>query len=359
MAPQDALANMIAFTGADLTEGLAAPLAFLTFLDRAAEPTIPTEWLDQIHDQLTRFLRGWANTMNRRKLLQKLGWAATVVAASPIVNTLDPEEQERLARAIVTPSRVDERVINHLDAILQDCKRQEDALGASTVLHTVLAQRNLVHDLLAECPTALRPRLLSVYSDMSSSAGFYFLELNDSDSALHYCEQARGAAHDAGNTDLGIYALCGMSYTASWSGKAHAGIDFAAAAQSLASKTDDALLRVNAADKAARAYATDGQYDACITECDQAQRYLASAGEVSTTSPAYWIHEGLLASEKSDYLLRLGKPREAAASATTGLALFDKSFVGSLAFCTIFLGNAHLQSGEIDEAARVVGGAAG
>ncbi|MGH3829676.1 MAG: helix-turn-helix domain-containing protein [Pseudonocardiaceae bacterium] len=359
VAPQDALANMIAFTGADLTEGLAAPLAFLTFLDRAAEPTMPTEWLDQIHDQLTRFLRGWANTMNRRKLLEKLGWAAAVIAASPVLNTLDPEEQERLTRALVTPSRVDERVINHLDAILQDCKRQDDALGANTVLHTVLAQRNLVRGLLSECPTTLRPRLLSGYSDMSSSAGFYFLELNDFDSALHYCEQARGAAHDAGNTDLGIYALCGMSYTASWSGKAHAGIDFAAAAQSLASKTDDALLRVSAGDKAARAYATDGQYDACVAECERAQRYLASAGEVSPASPAYWIHEGLLASEKSDYLLRLGKPREAATSANTGLALFDKSFVGSLAFCTIFLGNAHLQSGEIDEAARVVGNAAG
>lgn len=30
-----------------------------------------------------------------------------------------------------------------------------------------------------------------------------------------------------------------------------------------------------------------------------------------------------------------------------------------MAFCTLFLGNAHLQSGEIEEAARVVGAAAG
>ncbi len=36
----------------------------------------------------------------------------------------------------------------------------------------------------------------------------------------------------------------------------------------------------------------------------------------------------------------------------------DKSFVGDLAFCRIFLGKAYLESGEIDEAARVVGSAA-
>jgi hypothetical protein len=37
------------------------------------------------------------------------------------------------------------------------------------------------------------------------------------------------------------------------------------------------------------------------------------------------------------------------------LTLYDPSFVGSRAHCTLRLGNAHLQSGDIEEAARVVG----
>ncbi|MGH3426167.1 MAG: helix-turn-helix domain-containing protein, partial [Mycobacteriales bacterium] len=302
--PQEALASMVTFAGAELTEGLAAPLAFLTFLDRAADNTIPAEWLDQIHDQLTRFLRGWANTMNRRKLLEKLGWAAAVVAASPIVNTLDSEEQERLTRALITPSRVDERVINRLDAMLQDCKRQDDALGSRAVLPTALAQRNLVHGLLAECPNEFRPQLLSVYGDMSTSIAYYFFDHNDYDSAQHYGEQARAAAQDAGNIELTIYALCEMSDHASWKGKAHPAIEFAAAAQSLVSRSEDPLMQLCAVLRAGTAYAVDGRHKACMVEFEKAQDILASAGQAPVGSVWYFLHEGYLARRKSESLLR-------------------------------------------------------
>ncbi len=270
---------------------------------------------------------------------------------------LDPDEQERLARAIVSPGRVDGQIIDHLAAMLAHCKRQDDALGSRAVLNTVLAQRGLVCSLLAECPASLRPRLLSVYSDMSTSVGCYFFELNDFDSARYCCDQARVAARDAGNADFDIHALCNTGCFASWQGKAREGID--RPAQGLVSKAEDPLMRVRVAVAASMAYAIDGQYAACMTEFERAQADLASAGPVSAESPSYYYNEGFLASVKSERLLRLGKPQEEAASASVGLTLLDKSFVGSYAFCTLRLGNAHLQCGEIDEAARVVSSAAG
>jgi hypothetical protein len=100
---------------------------------------------------------------------------------------------------------------------------------------------------------------------MSSSIGTYFFDLEDPASAMHYCDQAREAAQEARSTELAIYALCNMSYFTSWHRKAHAGIDFAAAAQSLASKTGDVLLQACAAERAASAYGTDGQYKQCMT----------------------------------------------------------------------------------------------
>ncbi len=346
--------------GPERADGSATVLASLPFWGSSTAAGAPAEGDDRINDQLVDLLRGWVGMMrNRRELLQLLGWIVTTLSASPVMSGLDTDEQQRLARAIAAPSRVDAQVIDHIATMLRHCKRQEDTLGARAVLPTALAQLDLVHDLLAECPTDLRPRLLSVYSDISSSAGWYLHELDDFDGAWRYFEQARAAAHDAGDIELGIKALCTMSYAASWHSKGHTGIDLAAAAQSLASKTDDTLLRVVAADKATRAYATDGQYTACMVECERAQDGPASAGQVPAESPAYWCNEGLLACEKSDYSLRLGKPQEAAASASTALALFDKSFVDSLGFCTLFLSNAQLQCGEIEEAARVVGDAAG
>ncbi len=121
--------------------------------------------------------------MNRRALLELLGWATGTVASSPGVGALDTEEQQRLARAVVSPSRVDQQVIDHLAAMLQFCKHQEDALGSRAVLPTVLGQQHLVSDLLTDCPATFRPQLLSVYSDMSTSVGWCFFGVDDVDSA--------------------------------------------------------------------------------------------------------------------------------------------------------------------------------
>ncbi|MGH3755311.1 MAG: helix-turn-helix transcriptional regulator [Pseudonocardiaceae bacterium] len=352
------VAGVVKATGLDLAEVLAGLLASVASFSGVTQ-TIPSEWEDRLYDQLKSILGEWAEKVDRRKLLRLLGWAATVVAATP-VSSLDADEQERLVRAIALPSRVDGRVIDHIEGVLQYCKRQEDALGPRAVLHSVFAQRELVDSLLGQCSDELRPRLLSVYSSMSSSVGFYCFDLDGADSAMRYCDQGRAAAQEARNTELAVYALCNMSYFASWQGKAHAGIDFAAAAQSLARKTDDVLLQVCAAERAGTAYAVDGQYTECMNEFDVARAGMDLSGSMdaftgSPESPAYWYHEGLIASQQSDCLLRLGKPREAVVSASEGLQLFDSSFVGSLAFCTLRLGTAHLQCGEVEEAARVVG----
>lgn len=314
---------------------------------------------DQIAEQLVRLLCGLVGAMNRRELLQLLGWTVSTVVISPVASNLDTDEQERLAQAIVSPNRVDDQVIDHIEAMFRHCQRQEDALGSRAVLPTVLGQRDLVRDLLAECPVNLRPRLLSAYSNMSTSVGYYFFELNDADRARCAYEQARTAAHDAGSVEFSIYALCEWSYTASWQGQAPVGLDLAAAAQSLVSRTQDPLMRVGAAQRAATAYAFDGQYKDCMIELERARDGLASAGQVTPESPVYFYNEGYLTSHESECLLRLGKPQEAAASANAALALYNKSFVDGYAVCTLHLGNAHLQSGEIDEAARVVGDAAG
>lgn len=355
-AAQEILATLARAVDVKLAEGLAGPLVSLALLSGATK-IIPNEWEDRLYDQLKSFLGEWADKMNRRELLRLLRRVAATVAAAPVGN-LDPDEQERLSQAIALPSRVDGRVIDSIEAMLQHCKRQEDALGSRMVLDTVLAQRHLIHGLLADCPERHRPRLLSVYSDMSTSIGYYFFDLNDLDSARYYCDQARVAAHDAGNADLAIYALCEMSYFASWQGKALASIDLAASAEILLTKTDDPLMRVGVAQRAATAYATDGQYKACIVELERAHNSLMSAGQVPVESPLYFYNEGYLISHRSECLLRLGKPQDAAASASAGLMLYDKSFVDGYAVCTLHLGNARLQAGEIDEATRIISVAA-
>lgn len=320
---------------------------------------VTAEGDDEAVGRLGKLLCGWVGAMNRRELLQLLGWATGTLATSPVVSGLNTDEQERLAYALASPNRVDQQVIDHIETIHRYCKQQDDALGARAVLDTVLAQQNLVQSLLADCPATRRPRLLSVYSNMSSSIAFYFFDLNEFDSAMRYGDQARAAAYDAGNTVLGIHALSCMSYFASWQRKIYAGLDFIAAARNLVSRAEDPLMRVCVAQRTATVYALDDQYGPCMAEFERAYNELASIDPVSVESPAYFYNEGFLASKKSECLLQLGKAEEAAVSARAGLATYDQSFVGSRAFCTLRLGQARLQSGEIDEAAQVVGTAAG
>lgn len=352
---QEVLAGLVSAVGAELAGSLAGPLLYVAFLSKSTQ-AVPIEWREQLREQLRTFLHEWADTVERREHLRLLGWMAASVVASPFLRSLNPDEQERLSKVMAVPGRVDNKSIDSIEAILQNCKRQDDVLGPHAVLHPVLDQRELVDSFLDDCPSELRPRLLSLYSSMSSSIGTYFFDLDDPASAMHYYDQARATAHDAHNTELAIYALCEMSYFASWQGKAHAGIDFAAAAQNLAGKTDDVLLKACAAERAGTAYAIDGQYKECMIEFDRALAGFAlPANQRFPESPVYWCDEGLIASRQSDCLLRLGKPAEAAACAERGLQLFDTSFTHGLAYCTLRLGTARLLSGEVEEATRVIG----
>ena len=351
---QEVLGSLISAVGAELAGGLAGPLLYLACVNTPAQAA-PLEWREQLREQLKTFLREWANTMERREHLRLLGWVAAAVAASPILN-LNSDERERLSKVIAKPSRVDEQSITHIETILRDCKRQEDTFGPHAVLHTVIAQRELVDSLLGECPDELRPRLLSVYSSMSTSIGAYFFNLDDVASAMHYCDQARAAAHKARNAELAIHVLCTMSFFASWQDKAHTAIDFAAAARSLGAKTDDHLLQARTAAEFGLAYAVDGQYKECMTEFGRAlASFMLSGGQRSPESPVYWLHEGLVVSHQSDALLRLDKPPEAAASAERGILLYGNSSDSGLAYCNIRLGTARLLCGEVEEAARVIG----
>ncbi|MCA1604897.1 MAG: hypothetical protein LC775_05345, partial [Acidobacteria bacterium] len=355
----EALTHSPAAGDTEQIEGSAGALTCLSWVGSLAGD-MPGAAPDELIGQLARLLCGWVGAMNRRGLLQLLSWAASAAATSSVVSGLNPDEQERLTRALASPTRIDQRVTEHIDGMFRYCQLQEDALGSRAVLPIALGQRNLVRDLLPQCPTNLRPRLLSTYSNISTSIGYYFFELNAVDSARYHHEQARSAAHKAGSTELAIYALGEWSYTESWHGKTPVGIDLAMVAQTLLNKTEDPLMLVGAAQRAATAYAFDGQHKACMAELDKAQTSLdTSVKRASTESPAYFFNAGYLASHKSECLLRLGKPEEAAASARTGLALYDDSFMDGYAVCTLHLGNALLQSGEIAEAALVVGDAAG
>ncbi|MGH3916498.1 MAG: hypothetical protein ACRDTC_24270 [Pseudonocardiaceae bacterium] len=329
-------------------------VALLHHLESLTSSLITPVEQDRAYHQFVQLLRRWAHTMDRRNALHFLYRAALAASAA---GALDWDGYERLASVLSGSSRVDAQTIEHIKAVLRHCHRQDHALGPHSALDTVLAQRQLARSLLPYCSDPLRPRLLSVLSDSSRQAGWLSFDLNQFDDAGYYYEDARSLAHEAQNPERGAFVLCEMSRLATWRGMPHTGIDHAVAAGHWASRSSDQRLRAYTFDVAARAYAADGQRDACLSALDAAHSALPAAGDDPAESVSLVYDEATNFSVRGMCHLELHDGQRAADYAQQSLRKLDPSAVRDIAFTTVDLSMAYGQCEEIDEAARLLGDA--
>lgn len=299
------------------------------------------------YQRLVHELIEWAQRMQRRDILQWLSFAAAAAAAAPVLAGLDTDERERTVMAFASPSRVDDQIVDHIEAVLWRCMRQDDALGPTAAMETTLAQRNLVRGLLPAATGAARDRLLSLYANLLRFAGWLSFDLNDYESATTYFENARTAAHEAHNTELGALVLCNMSHLATWRGQPRTGIDHALAAGGWAMRTDDDHLKAYAHDVAARAYAMDNQHTAALSAINSA-RTLLNGSVGSPSGLVYFYNAGQLASTESTCYLYLNQPERGAQVATHALDTIDPAFVRNLALTSLRLGVCRMRSAQPD-----------
>lgn len=300
---------------------------------------------DETHQRLVTDLIDWARTMNRRDVLQWLAWAAqSALSAMPMLTNLDSDERERTIRAIAQPERFDEMVAGHIEAILWRAMRQDDALGPQAALDTVLSQREIVKGIMVGAPSEdTRKRLITLFANLSRFAGWLAFDLGNYNAANRYYEEARSAAHEARNTELGVLVLCNMSHLATWRGQPRVGIDHAVAAQGWAMRISDPKLLAYAYDVAARAFARDGAEKAAMTSIEHAEAALAGDNIGYPSEWAYFFSAGQLLSTKSACLLSLGKADQAATLAQESLNRIDAPFVRNIAMTSVYLGVAHLR----------------
>ncbi|MGQ0773809.1 MAG: hypothetical protein ACT4NY_05240 [Pseudonocardiales bacterium] len=351
--PDQALASAVtALTALALPEQIAVVL--LRCLEALASSLVTPRERDRAYHEFVQVFRRWAHTMDRRDALHFLYRVALTASTAA---TLDGDEHDRLVSVLSGSSRVDTRTIEHIEAVLGRCQRQDHALGPHAALDTVLAQRRLARSLLPQCPAELRPRLLSVVSESSRQAGWLSFDLNQFDDAGYYYEDARARAHEAQNIERGAFVLCEMSHLATWRGMPRTGIDHAVAAQQWAGRSGDRGLRAYTFDVAARAYAADRQRDACLTALDAAHAALPAAGDHSVGSVISFPDEATHIGIRGLCHLELHDPQRAVDYVQQTLGNLDPSAVRNMAFLTVVLGTAYLQCEEIDEAARLLGDA--
>jgi hypothetical protein len=307
------------------------------------------------YQQLTRELIEWACRMKRRDILQWLSWAAGAAAAAPVLDGLNTEERQRVALTLQSPHRVDDTVVDHIEAVLWRCRRQYDALGSWAVLDTVLAQRNLLRFLIPEAPhDHVKTRLLSLYANISQFAGWLLFDLSNYDAAADYYEKARTAAHEAHDIEFGVLVLCSMSYLASWRGQPRVGIDHAVAAQGWARQVDNPRLTANAYAMGARVLAMDGQARAALSGIEQAHTVLAKADVAGPRTVAYPYNDGILAIDESVCHLHLGDAKTAAEVAGRATGSFGDTFTGNQTVASLQLAVSRLRADKPDVVAAAM-----
>jgi hypothetical protein len=106
---------------------------------------------------------------------------------------------------------------------------------------------------------------------------------------------------------------------------------------------------------AARAYAADGQRDACVNALDTAHTVLTTADD---HTPSYTMYdEASHISIRGDCHLKFGEADRTISYAQQSLKLADPSRARFLAMTIIDLAQAYVQCTEIEEATRLLGDA--
>ncbi|MBT3163075.1 helix-turn-helix transcriptional regulator [Streptomyces sp. Vc74B-19] len=355
--PSPAPASPAPAVGADLLDGRAAEPLLLT-------PQLASTLVHRLHDvrfeELAQALIMWVQQanpgLNRRELLLKISTALTVAAAAPLLDIADADERDRVVAVLDDPGRLDLATITHAERVLQHYRRQGDVLGPQIALQTALAQRQVIADLIAGAPEDLRPRVLTVYAELSQMVGWQLYNLGDYRAAQYYYDDARTAAHDAENTELVTYVLCTMSQLATWQNKPRVGIDHAIAAQAWAAQTDSPAALGYAADVAARAFAAAQQHDKAQRALEQEH---AAVRDMAASPPLaswwYFYDESFYWGTSAECALVLGTPEKALAAARTSLPMIDPTNVHNYAHTLALQSQAHLQQGDISEASTIVG----
>ncbi|MGH3914784.1 MAG: hypothetical protein ACRDTC_15455 [Pseudonocardiaceae bacterium] len=318
-------------------------------------------WLDRInYHELVQVIVMWMQrinpSFNRRQLMYKLSAAFTMAAAQPFFDTLDSDEHEQVVQVLRGASNFSEPALHYCAEMVSSLRRQDNVLGPRFILHSALGHRNIAHGLAKSAPAEFQQAAISVYANLTSFVGWLCSNMEDHPSAQHYYDEARSAAHDAGNIDLVAYILCTMSQLATVRGKALAGIDHAIAAQSWAAQTGNPLAEAYATDVAARAFATDGQDTACRKALETEQTTLARV-DSDVPAPPWWYfyNESFFWSTISHCAVQLRDPDRALEAAATSLASSDPTDVHNHAYKMLWQGAALVQKEEIAEASRVVG----
>jgi tetratricopeptide (TPR) repeat protein len=318
----------------------------------AGAPPLGAVDLDELARVILMWIQRGADAMSRRELLAKLSAACAVTAAAPLFDALTPDEYEHVAQE---RADFDEPTLRYCEAMTNNLRRQGDALGPRFTLHSAVGHRLVAERLAKTAPSRFQQRATSAYAELSQLLGWVCFNLGDYRGAQRCYDEARAAAHDAGNVELVTYVLCTMSHLATWQGAPRVGIDHAAAATAWA-RNASPVAQAYAADVSVRAYAADDQAGVCRQLLDREYATL-QAGRPDRPVPSWWYFydESFFWRTTGECELKFHRPEAAMHALDKSVTLVDPANRHNYTFRQLFRAEAHIQQGAVGEAVGIMG----
>jgi len=243
---------------------------------------------------------------------------------------LTPDDEQRLARAVERPHRVDSGALRCLGVVLAETRRLEDVIGAAPLLRSVTAQLGILEPMVTDARGPIRPKVLDMAGQWAQYVGWLHTAVEDFGEAERWFGRSLEWSIEAEDDDLAATVLSYKGHVAWLGGHVAPTIGLSQAARRYRNVyagqlAYDALQEARGHAILGDAYAVDQLVDQADELVDRAVRELPDAPPWHYyRSPAFWDLE------RGRALCRLpGRAKQAAELLTAGLEALPAEQVGA------------------------------
>ncbi len=220
--------------------------------------------------------------VTRRVFLATGGMTPVALAAG----VFDPDDLDRLARALERPQASDTRVAAYFGKALELHKTHDFVLDPAPRVGSVVQQIGVLDRFARDARGSVRRALRSVQAEYAEYAGWLHQELGNSRTSVLWTEKASALAQEGGSYQIVTFTMIRRSSIAFWNGQHAEAADLAATAQDGPWPLPPGLASL-AAQYEAEAHAALGNASACEARLDRAVDLLGTR-DAAGDDQIYW-----------------------------------------------------------------------
>jgi tetratricopeptide (TPR) repeat protein len=292
----------------------------------------------------------------RRKFLQRLLTATSIVFFPSHKDLINTDAWERLSFALNDPYHTDQATLTHLEAVTTAFwELYRSAIAKVDLLSSVAGHLFTVTQLLRSSqPLAVQVRLCCIASNTAQILGEIYFDMHDPQTAEAYYTLASEAAQEIDHQALKAIALGRTGFLSVYSGEYEKALPLLQAAFSLAEKTTTGKTKAWIAMMEAEALAHLKRKNACLSVLEKTEQVF-DQDHSSTGEDTHWTGFTLstMVGYKGICYVRLALPTEARSMLQSALEALPLGPTRRKSLLLSDVATTYLQQREVEQACKI------